>query len=322
MVGVGRTVRRLLLQCMNLGSGEKVAIITDTLKEDLAWVFLKEALKITPAAVMVVSKPTPEHGAEPNKTVADSMKSCDVALLITAKSLSHTKARRKATESGVRIVSMPGITEKMFHRGGLTADYRKVEKITERVGRLLDNAREIRVTASLGTDLTLNVKGRRVYRDTGLYHKKGSWGNLPAGEVFLAPVEGSAVGGIVFDGSMLDGKLSRRPVCVDVEGGRVVGVGGRNPVALKLKNTLWKYRNARNIAEFGIGTNPEARIIGNVLEDEKVLGTVHVAFGGNRSFGGKTEAGVHLDGVVTKPDVWVYDGRREKRMMADGWLTC
>ena len=60
---------------------------------------------------------------------------------------------------------------------------------------------------------------------------------------------------------------------------------------------------ARNLAEFGIGTNPNARLIGNVLEDEKVLGTCHIALGDNSTFGGKVRAGIHVDGIFLRPTV-------------------
>jgi leucyl aminopeptidase (aminopeptidase T) len=98
----------------------------------------------------------------------------------------------------------------------------------------------------------------------------------------------------------------KRPITISVEGGQVVHVKGDDGRLLKL---LEKYENAKNVAEIGIGTNPKAKIIGNVLEDEKVMGTVHVAFGDNHTFGGDTRAEIHLDGIIKRPDIWL-DGER------------
>jgi leucyl aminopeptidase (aminopeptidase T) len=74
------------------------------------------------------------------------------------------------------------------------------------------------------------------------------------------------------------------------------------------KKKLWGYKNARNIGEFGIGTNPKAILSGNILEDEKVRGTCHVAFGTSTSYpGGKVTADIHWDGIVIQPTIW-FDG--------------
>ena len=66
-------------------------------------------------------------------------------------------------------------------------------------------------------------------------------------------------------------------------------------------------RNARNVAELGVGTNKQATLTGNVLEDEKVFGTVHIAFGDNSSMGGKVSVESHLDGILLKPTL-IIDG--------------
>jgi len=75
-------------------------------------------------------------------------------------------------------------------------------------------------------------------------------------------------------------------------------------------NILNKYgKKAKNIAEFGIGTNDQAIITGFTLEDEKVMGTVHIAVGDNSSFGGKVEVNSHLDGIINKPILFI-DGEK------------
>ncbi|MBW3011195.1 aminopeptidase, partial [Candidatus Woesearchaeota archaeon] len=151
-----------------------------------------------------------------------------------------------------------------------------------------------------GTDFTFSIKDRPLFLDTGIFDSQGTLGNLPAGEVAFAPIEDSANGVLIVDGSMDPiGKL-KDDLKLKFTDGKVVSVEG--PDADKLNKFLNNEKN-RNIAEFGIGTNPKAKITGNVLEDEKVMGTIHIAIGSNTNFGGKNKANVHFDGIVMKPTV-------------------
>ena len=66
-------------------------------------------------------------------------------------------------------------------------------------------------------------------------------------------------------------------------------------------------KDAFAVAEFGIGTNYKAKIIGQILEDEKVLGTIHLAFGNNLSMGGVLDVPIHIDGLLKQPTVLLDD---------------
>jgi leucyl aminopeptidase (aminopeptidase T) len=142
--------------------------------------------------------------------------------------------------------------------------------------------------------------------DDGLIHEKGSFGNLPAGEVFVAPVEGSANGILVIDASVAGIGILERPIEVTVENGFATKIEGSSQ-GEKLQNMLSSVgmREAFNMAELGFGTNPNASVIGNVLEDEKAFGTIHIAFGDNSTIGGLIKAGIHVDAILTKPTVSV-----------------
>jgi len=288
--------------CMRIKAEETVLVVTDTGKLRIAEAFAYAAASMGAKTITTIMEPTQEHAKEPPKPVAEAMKAAEVVLIPTTKSLSHTDARRAATEAGARIASMPGITEDMMRVGGLTADYKQIAALTNKVASILEKAKKVTITTPSGTDLTMSVAGRPPLRDTGLYHKSGEWGNLPAGEVCLAPVEGTTNGVLVVD-SM--GSVVTQPVKVTIRDGwakRFVG-----PDAAKLEGILKPAdKNAYNVGELGIGTNPRARITGKVLEDEKVLGTVHIAFGDNTSYqGGHTKSKVHLDGILFQPTVKV-----------------
>ena len=142
------------------------------------------------------------------------------------------------------------------------------------------------------------MAGRRAHLDAGLYHKPGDFGNLPAGEVSIAPLEGTGKGKVVIDGSMID--LLKRKILLTIKNGVITKIRGCDKL-VRILNEAGP--NSKNLAEFGIGTNPNARVIGNVLEDEKALGTCHIALGDSSVLGGTVRVGTHIDGVILKPMV-------------------
>jgi leucyl aminopeptidase (aminopeptidase T) len=135
----------------------------------------------------------------------------------------------------------------------------------------------------------------------------------------VAPVEDSAEGILVIDKS-LPGLPLVDPVRLIFEEGRVVKVEGGEG-ALYLEDYFARSESKPNgewsrvIGELGIGTNPKARLQGNVITDEKVAGTIHVAVGRNEFLGGQNPAPIHLDGVVGQPtlrvdgDLLIEEGR-------------
>jgi len=298
--------------CMGVKARETVVIITDTEIESIGRALFQAALEITPKTVLACMPPTSRHGEEPIPIVGKLMREADVILAPTTYSLTHTRARKAATKAGARIATMPGITEEMMSSGGMTADFVEMEKKIRKAGRVLKGGKEVRITSAKGTDLSLSIEGRKwILEDTGICRKKGTYTNLPAGEIFIAPVEGTAQGTLVVDGAFVEKVES--PITVDIVDGFAVDFHGKGSERLKkiLKEASEKLKepeNAYNIAKFGIGMNPKSKIIGNVLEDEKALGTIHIGFGDNSTFGGKVRAGVHLDGIVKKSTAAV-DGK-------------
>lgn len=288
---------------MNIKPEETVLIMTDTGKLKLAEAFAYASSALGATTVVTVMKPLRRSGLEPPKPVAEAMKAADVILIPTSTSFSHTDARREASKNGARIASMPGITEDMMSVGGLTADYREVERLTNVVSDVLDKGKTVEITSPTGTDLSMSIDGRTCLRDTGIYHgPPNTWGNLPAGEACLAPVEGTTQGILAID-SM--GKLVTQPLRVTIKDGRAVKFEGAD--AKRLESLLRQGdENAFNIGELGVGTNEKARLTGAVLEDEKVLGTVHVALGDNSSYpGGHSKSNIHMDGILLAPTVKV-----------------
>ena len=149
------------------------------------------------------------------------------------------------------------------------------------------------MTCPRGTDLTLTIEGRRAIADDGDLRSAGSLGNMPFGEGFIAPTGGE--GRLVATTIAGQGRVGE--AVLEVRDGALAHAHG--PAGHQLLETLDRHGPAgRNLSELGIGAHHAARICGNVLEDEKALGSAHIAFGSSSSFGGTVTVAVHIDCVV------------------------
>ncbi|MEK3716193.1 aminopeptidase [Paenibacillus sp. FSL R7-0333] len=297
-IGISMNV---LKDCLGLASGELLAVVADDDKRDLAESVYEAGKRLGAESMLLVMQPRSRSGEEPPAPVAEAMAKADVAVCITTHSMTHTAARKQAAAAGTRVATMPGITDDMFSHGAITADYGQVKALTEQVAALLSAGSRVRVEKE-GMVLSFSIDGRDGILSTGLYLNPGESGNLPSGEAYIAPLEGTASGQIKVDGSVAGIGALDGPMVLTVEDGRLIHAGGEH--GGKLLDMLGD-GDGRLLGEFGIGTNNKARITGVVLEDEKVYGTIHVAFGSNNTFGGVVAAGVHIDAVVMKPDVYI-----------------
>ena len=294
--------------CMGLQPAERVLIVTDAPLRTIGDALRDAARELGADPVLVEIIPRRSNGEEPPPEVAALMATADVVLCPTSKSLTHTDARRAASARGARIGTLPGVTEEVMVRC-MSADYHQIAARTERLCRALEVTDTVRVTAPAGTDVVMPIRGRQAHASSGLFREKGQWGNLPTGEAYLAPLEGQSSGVVVVDGSMAGVGLVREPIRITVEHGYATRIEGGDE-ADRLRALLEPHgRDAYTVAEFGIGTNDRAILTGVILEDEKVMGTIHIAFGDNKSMGGTVRVASHLDGLVTSPTVW-FDDRK------------
>ena len=218
----------------------------------------------------------------------------------------------------------PGITIESFCRT-VPIDYAALRSVCGAIQNLLTRAEKVVVTAPGGTNIVVGLHGRTAKSDDGDFSAKGSGGNLPAGEAYISPQNGTTEGTIVFDGSMTLNSgdiLIQEPIVCTVKGGFVNSIDGgvearllwdtiaeaeRNSLLLEKQGRLGAgngpiyARNARNIGELGIGLNEAARITGNMLEDEKAIHTCHFAIGHN--YDEDAPALIHLDGLVRNPTI-------------------
>lgn len=187
-------------------------------------------------------------------------------------------------------------------------DYALLEHSTRSVAAALTRADMCHITSAAGTDLVLYLRGRAAVEDNGDLRRSGAFGNLPAGEAYVAPLETCGEGSVVVDGSVAGYGLLRQPLSIAVQNGRVVSATGQAADWFLATLDAGNGQGGRTIAELGIGVNPGARVSGITILDEKALGTAHIAFGTNVSFGGVNSANVHIDCVLLAPTLDV-DGQ-------------
>jgi leucyl aminopeptidase (aminopeptidase T) len=299
--------------CLGIQSHESLLLLTDPPLAHLARA-LAEAARPLAREVLVLEYGVRElNGQEPPAPVPDAMKGVDAVVAVTTRSITHTAARRAAVAAGARVATMPGITEGCLVRT-MSADYEAIAHRTLKVTEMLTAAKVARVTTLLGTDITMPIEGIAAIASTGLIRTKGQWGNLPSGEAYMRPDEGRSEGVVVVDGSLAGiGKLAA-PVRITVERGMAVEVSGGEE-AERFRAQLEKAGPAaRSVAELGVGTNDRAIVTGAILEDEKILGTVHIAFGNNVSMGGTVDVAFHVDGILMRPTLYL-DG---EAILVDG----
>lgn len=295
--------KNVLASCLAVKPGEEVLIITDDTRVAIGQALYEGAKELGCEAMLMIMAERELSGQEPPQTVAEAMKKADVVVAPTAKSLTHTNARIQAAAAGTRVATMPGITEGMFSEGAITADYDEVEKLTAKVTELLTKASVARIEKD-DCVLTIRLDGRDGVPSPGVYREPGKCGNLPSGEAYIAPLEDGSDGEMIIDGSMVGiGKLES-PLRMKIKNGKVYEITGEKS---EMIDVLLKNEQNATLGELGIGTNEKAILNGIILEDEKVYGTVHIAFGTNTSFGGINKAECHMDGIILKPTLYLDD---------------
>ncbi len=298
-----KIAEQVLVSCLGVKKDESVLVITDDTRKEIGEALYQAACDLGCEGLLMVMKEREVSGQEPPKAVAEAMKAADVVIAPTAKSLTHTAARIQAAAAGTRVATMPGITREMFGKGAMTADYQEVEKLTARITDMLTQADKARIEKD-GKVLEISLKGRDGVPSPGVYKEPGKCGNLPSGEAYIAPLEDGSEGEMIIDGSMVGiGKLES-PLHMKISGGKLREVTGDKSENLDI---LLKNETNGTLCELGIGTNEAAILNGIILEDEKVYGTVHIAFGTNASFGGVNKAECHMDGIILRPTLYLDD---------------
>jgi leucyl aminopeptidase (aminopeptidase T) len=326
---IRRGVLNMLGVNLELRGGETVLVMTDppTLAQwnELPVEQIEEALERCVLARLVAdlaaeSMPAAEttflpypctgrFGAELDPETAEKMRNSDVVVAINNYSLTHTRAAQEACRAGARVASMPRFLAEMFE-GPMTADYHQVAEDSRRMAELLTKAQTALLTTSQGTELTMDLRGRSGDVDSGFVAGMERPINLPGGEAFVVPVEGKAEGKVVV--TPRGYAPLKENMTIHFHGGEVTDIEGGGSVGDEYRLLLelpapGLQPGRRNLAELGIGTNPQAKSVKTTLEAEKIMGTVHVAIGDNTVMGGTVQADLHQDFVLWEPDLYLDD---------------
>jgi len=327
---IKKTVVNILKVNMNIQNGESVLVLNDvpnpeewnlsyskvndfverSLMARKIYDLLKEEFK-EHKIEYIVYRSVGQHGTEPPNEIAEKLIDYDVVLAITTFSITHTKAKENATQKGTRIASMPGLKVDMLAAdGAIAADYNAIHGETIKIAEKLTEAKIARIITEYGTDISFSIENRNGGKDTGIIAKKGEWGNLPGGEAYIAPVEGTANGRIVVPAGWY--YALKEDMELEFRDGYVISIKGGGKVGEAFIKLLSfddeKVKHRRNCAELGIGTNPRAKKPDNVLEAEKIKGTVHIAIGDSSHLRGITESDLHEDFVLFEPTLYL-DGK-------------
>jgi leucyl aminopeptidase (aminopeptidase T) len=307
MTKMENAAQTVINKSLNAQKGESILILYNSPHEQVAQYLFSAASKKSNNSFLLQISQIPKQDPIPF-VLEQFMCKMDVIVAVTSPSISHTNARRKACRKGSRIISMPNITDDTFSRLA-SADYSKIKRKSRKLKDILSMAKEAVVTAPNGTELYIPINIHKGYADLGILYKAGSFSNLPAGEASIAPDEGKTEGRLIVDSGMGVSPNDTNKLILSIKNGKTTRISGGS-AADRLRRRLSYYGpQSRLIAEFGIGTNDSAKLSGYSLEDEKVLGTIHVAIGNNISFGGNNDVPIHLDGVAYNATVEI-DGRK------------
>lgn len=292
--------------------GESILIISDTVKEYLAQPLFDYCVSKGNLCDLIVMLPTQADGQEPSEAVALACTQADIILALTKWSITHTKPLQKAKKKGAKVVTFPAVTGEILERC-VPVDYKKIKKLTLKLEELLTDKKGIHLSSENGTDLLISTQGFSANPQYG-EARYGVHMNLPDGECSVGIK--NANGLLVVGGSMSPdqeskwGKIGliKKPIKLKIKDCFVTDIKGGKEAKVLSKILKAHGKPAYKIAELGIGVNPEAKIGGNVTEDEKVLGTIHIALGNDTGLGGSNYSRIHLDGVLENPTLEINGG--------------
>lgn len=315
MISLEEGAKRLVTICANLQPDEVAIVLTDDNKLEIAKAvhnYIRDELH--GISILLVMPVQDVGGAEPPAAVAEALKYADVIFGLTTYSISQTKARTDANKAGARMLNIPNVELSDLTERLIQADFVAVSPSVMKVAEALEKGCHFHVTAPGGTDFTFDGTGRKGRGLDGRAHDKGIFRSMSV-EANMGPLEGTAEGMFVIDGSVPDIGPLDEPIRCTLKGGRIVKIEGGEK-AKAFDERLGSIEDLMYcVGEFGIGMNPCAILTGSsYLEDESAISTCHIGFGSNISQGGTIKAKGHIDAVIKSPTIEI-DG---EILMKDG----
>ncbi len=309
-VELQRCARVAIEKCGNVKPGERVLVVTDTMRDQsVAEALMAAALAAGAEPVLTVMPTRRSAPQEPPAAVRTAMHAADIAYLYATYSMTHSSTRVAAQQAGARVITMPGVTEDGFLRT-LSVDIDALVRLTNAVSERVARARTARVTTAFGTDMGYRLEHPLAILD-GVAANRGDLDAFPPGLFLSVPRAKSASGIAVVDGSITQVGRVTTPVTMTFDNGRLARIeGGSEAKRLATMLAALEDENAYEFAAWGIGTNPGAALVGEdpSFEVERVYGWTHGSTGASGTLpGGTVQAKIHLDGIISQPSIWLDD---------------
>jgi aminopeptidase len=308
--------RSAVFTCLRIQPDEKVTLITDRVTESIAASIaaqLKE--RGCPFNAFILEDLAPRPLTDMPAPVLEDMETSAVSIFAVQVQPNELRSRMQMTDvvnrRRMRHAHMVNITPEIMC-DGMRADYDAVDRLSQQVLDRVRRAVRIRATTAAGTSIVSDMNPDYKWFKTSGIISPEKWGNLPGGECFTSP--GEVNGAFVVDGVVGDwlcaryGLLESTPLTIHIAQNRIVSCSCTNK---QLEQDFWAYthtdENSDRVGEFAIGTNiGVARVIGNILQDEKFPG-IHIAFGNpyGEHTGAPWRSGTHIDVVGLGFNIWL-----------------
>lgn len=325
-IDVTRSADLIIRRLLAVKPGEQVAIVCDPQSEMMMVYALAGVIETIGGEYTIMMMPTRGTNRKNDLTpvIENGLAAADCLIGLTRASGAPTYAASvKALYDAkkIRTISMVMRDLENFISGGALTDYDALYEDGKRLAEIWEKMEHIHVTSPAGTDIKASIAGEKVIIECGFATEPGLEAAFSDGEVSQMPRTHTAQGVIVVDGPIAHINQPDSPITLKVENGRVVSVSGECRQADELRHIIETVENADNIAEIGIGLNPDCMRNGDFEEEKKARGNVHIAIGDNIFYGGDIRSPVHMDMVIYQPTV-VMDGQRvvdQGRVLLSDW---
>ncbi len=310
--------RNAVSVCLQLRPEERVTIITDEATRDIANALRAEVERIgSEHSVFILENYASRPLTGMPLVVLDDLAQSQVSLFCAQTQRGELGSRMEMSDvvnkHHIRHGHMVNISRQIMVEG-MRADFRAIDALSQRLIERARHAERITCRTPHGTDFEAEFSPKLKWLKTSGIITPEKWGNLPGGEIFTSPANTN--GTFVVDGVVGDylcsryGDLHDAPITIEVKNNRIVDLRCDHKELLEdFRAYTSTDENSNRVGEFAIGTNTACnRVIGNILQDEKIPG-VHIAFGHPYAehTGADWKSKTHIDCVGRDFDIW-FDG--------------
>lgn len=275
---LSEVIRNVVNSTLGVKPEEEFVIISDIKRIDLAKIFFEIGIERRANVTLAIMAPSSLSGKSLTKAARSLLLNSDVFIIPMSKKILFIDAIKEAVYNGSRGAILPEVTMESFLSGAINIDYLELENSIEEIAKKLKESSTLKILSTDGSELTVDIKEAMIVKDTGIYNKRGSWGELPAGEAKLIMLKGEVNGEILVNGSISGLGALGEPVRL-VIGDRIIKEVHGGTLITPIKEKIEKANYHFDMFEIGIGLNRGARLTGKMFEDSKIYGALHIAFG-------------------------------------------